>query len=124
MDCGNPSRCHSRKSKSASVLPVHPELDPLRRRSGIRHFSHVPSIKQDQQKQKLRKFSTNIRKFKLKGQSASAYSGPMQWRNLLNKSAPTQYNRNSDRQIPQTMEELASATAREQRAINELQNIR
>ena len=124
MDCGNPSRCHSRKTKSASVLPVHPEPDPLRRRSGIRHFSHVPSIKQDQQKQKLRKFSVNIRKFKLKGQSVSAYSGPMQWRNLLNKGAPTQYNRNSDRRIPQTMEELASATAREQRAINELQNIR
>ena len=123
MDYRNPSGCHSHKSKSASVLPVHPELDPLRRRSGIRHFSHVPSIKLDQQKQKSRKFSSNLGKFRLKRRSVSAYSGPMQWRNLLNKGTTTQYNTNSDQQMPQTMEDLAIATAKERHAINELQNI-
>ena len=47
------SYSHSRaRAKSASVLPCYPELDINRRRSGIRHFSHVPSIKVAQTKQK------------------------------------------------------------------------
>lgn len=124
MDYRNPSGCYPHKSKSSSILPVHPELDPLRPRSGIRHFSHAPSIKYDQQKQTSRKFLGNIAKFKLKRRSVSAYSGPMQWRNLLNKGTTTHRYTKSNPKMPQTMEELAFATAKEQRAINELQNIR
>jgi hypothetical protein len=124
MDYRNPSGCHPHKSKSSSVLPVQPELDLRRPRSGIRQFGHVPSIRHDQQKQTSRKFPGNLAKFKLKKRSVSAYSGPMQWRSLVNKGATTQRRTKFDPKMPQTLEELAFATANEQRAINELQNIR
>jgi len=41
MDRSDPISRHSRSSKSASSLPPCTELDPRRRRSGIRHFSHA-----------------------------------------------------------------------------------
>jgi hypothetical protein len=116
----NPSRYHSRKLKSASVLPVHPELC---RRSGIRHFTRVPSIRlSTEQTTNPRKFS-NIGKRKFKNQSVL---GPMQWRKLLNsKSGVTtsagQYTpKMGYGGMPQTME-IARGRAREERALNNLQ---
>jgi hypothetical protein len=77
------ARCHSRKSKSVSALPPHPELDPALRRSGIRHFSHVPSLRKTQaQTTGLRKLS-NFGKFKAK-RAVSEFAGPTDFRNRLN----------------------------------------
>ena len=77
------ARCHSRKSKSVSVLPPHPELDPALRRSGIRHFSHVPSLrKAPAPTTGVRKFS-NFGKFKAK-RAVSEFAGPTNFRNRLN----------------------------------------
>lgn len=75
-------RGHSRKAHSASVLPPCPELDPTRRRSGIRHFSHVDSIRYDP---KARKVSGQLAIAKTKFRSVSAFTEPMKWRKLLNK---------------------------------------
>jgi hypothetical protein len=116
MEHRNPSGYHSHKSKSVSILPIHPELDSLHRRSGIRHFSHVPSIRTlPDQEQKLRKFRKKNR----------AVTGPMQWRNRLNKGIHGgQYTTGiSDYRIPETLEEITAATAKEQQLIDNLENM-
>lgn len=109
------SKPPSRRSKPSSGLPVHPEPDLNHRRSGIRHFSDVPSMRRKDQK--LRKFS-NFGKPKSKLCSAM---GPMQWRDRINQNACRQSSEHGD--LPQTTEGIANATAREQQAINELKNI-
>lgn len=113
MEHRNPSGCHPRKS---SVLPVHPELDSLHRRSGIRHFSHVPSIGAlTDQQQKSRKFRKKNR----------PVAGPMQWRNRINKGIDGGYTTGiSDYRIPETLEEITAATSKEQNLIDNLENMR
>src|SRR5579859_4594864 len=130
-------RGHPRKSKSSSALPHHPELDPTRRRSGIRHFSHVPSIhcKENTIPQKQRSAS-GTGKVKSKLRSVSAFT-PMQFRNLFGskprepdpiamgqfRQANTTPARTQQKTyFPQTGEEVLNARLRQKKALRMLMN--
>lgn len=114
MDRPNPLRRHSRNSKSASALPAHPELDPQHRRSGIRHFTHVPSLRVDSKQ--LRKAS-NSGKARTTFRSVSA----MKWKEFLTKG-------NAKRHPPVTpafygtVEDLERAGMREEMAVRQMYN--
>ena len=106
----------SRKSKSVSDLPTHPELDSTHRRSGIRHFSNLPSFRKPAtkpQREGVRKFS-NFGKFQATKGVVSELSGPMKFRALLRQED------SFDRAMGQEFKDIARATEMEEQALKEL----
>jgi len=113
----NLRRGHSRKALSSSVLPAGPELDPFRRRSGIRHFSQVDSTYDG-------KAGAGAVK-KPKFRSVSAFTEPMKWRKLLGKTDKTAGKAilNCENVIPGIPGILENPVVKEQRALQTLQNL-
>ena len=113
-------RRHSRKSESASILPSHPELDSTHRRSGIRHFSNLLSLRKQTtrpQQEGVKKFS-NLGKFKAKKYIVSELSGPMKFRALLHQGDEF------DPAVGDEFEDISRATEMEKRALKELASYR
>jgi len=116
MESVTVARRLSRKSKPVSVLPTHPELDSTHRRSGIRHFSNLPSFRKPAttpQREGVRKFS-NFGKFKAKKSVVSELSGPMKFRALLHQED------SFDPAMGDEFKDITRATAMEEHALKEL----
>ena len=82
----------SPRSKSTSVLPIHhPELDSALRSTGIRLFSHVPSVRRTEPESRKTSSSNNTsnpvsKNSKVKGRSVSAFTGAMKLKELVGRS--------------------------------------
>jgi hypothetical protein len=110
-------RGHSRRSKSASALPIHPEVDSLHRRNGIRHFSHVISIRKNDPKPR------NFSNFgKAKGRLVSAFAASMNREDIVRKNNtqhPTCEPVSNSKDLAQDAEDAAT----EECALNELPGV-
>lgn len=124
----DPSHYHTCKSNPASVLPLHPEPS---RRNGIRHFNHIPSLRRIRDVQP-KKFSNIIRlPGRSKYRSASAFAGPMLWRDHVFKTKSgdgrfPQFHSDMlpEQSMPQVVDEIEQAITREERALDNLHLIR